>query len=272
MENLFGKYEDNGKEKTMSFRVSKETQRIFDIHAKKFYGDRGEGLKKIFLDYMSQYAFKRQSLTYLYGVYIPKKEKQIKYKNDILCYRDEGGGNFLSNLDDIKNVIVDKGIWELKHYAESTAYYEDNPKGDLEKYYWDCEDIDLDDFIYIKFELNNQLDEAADGIYSIAPEKDAANIHQGLIIVPYLDDVYYVTFSFSVESGYVSSPTFCLISNSEAYSEAIRCDNLDLAKMIDAFNDGTSNIEKNKEFLKEKRESLIQQIKEIDNLLSQFED
>ena len=278
MENryLFGKYEDDKKEKTMSFRVSKETSDLFERYSKSNYGDISKGLKEIFLDFLSQRAFRRQSLTKNVRMFVPKcKDEEEFEKHSDIPFNDFNVGSVPIPFDlmDLENVIVgERGIWDYTKLDLSNWINEQNYNDDSgwvsKKGYNIC-----DGFV-IEFPLNNQLDNEKHGIYCINDDRDEENnAHSGIAIVNYEDVVYYISFIFTIESKRtypidVSYPM--LMTNEEAFEYAWECGNLELAKLIDGFNEGTSNIEHDKQMLLEKRENLIQQIGEIDDKLSKF--
>lgn len=60
---IFGRFieMEGGGTTTLCCRISEETKKIFETHAKSKYGDVNTGLKKILFSYMSQYPFRRQS-------------------------------------------------------------------------------------------------------------------------------------------------------------------------------------------------------------------
>ena len=279
MENfyLFGKFRDDKKEKTMSFRVSKETHKLFETHAKYTYGDVSNGLKEIFIDYMSRHAFRRQSLTSTIKIFIPKCENEEEFENHSHLPTMEFeliGIVPPSNLVDIGNVIVDSD-W-IKDYNTldlSKWYIKDSYEDDSG---WISKNsvYNIDEGFVVEFPLNNHLDWNRKGVYCINDENlKEDDVHSGLVIVDYEDIVYYVEFIFSIyrEKSYPIKVFIThLLTNKDAFERALDCGNLELAKVIDSFNEGTSNIEHDKQMLLDKRENLINQIREIDDKLSKF--
>lgn len=280
MTNLFGNYKDNGKEKSMSFRVSKETQRIFDIHSKKVYGGRSEGLKKIFLDYMSKHAFKRQSLNYKIRIYVPRKGTPYESKPLFLPFQDHiqnVSPMYFKDLDNVENIVISGlGIVYSKerdeqYDSEVDSLINEDYQSFLTKYY-PHPDVDIRDFLVVEIALNNFLDYEMDGIYSNNPNSKNDSWHSGLNIVDYNGEVYYISYSFEIDpSGEVVVHSPLLLSNGNSYNFALDCGNIELSKLIDRFNDGTSNIQKNKQLLNEKRENLLKQLEEIDKTLSKLD-
>ena len=130
---IFGKYVDNEKETTMSFRVSKETKELFETHANAIYGGTSNGLKEIFLDYMSQYAFRRQSLKEFVRIFVPfcENEEDLE-KHGFLPYIDYVSPHwdfeYPKSLEDVRNVIVppraikDVRGWDLSKELIKDSY------------------------------------------------------------------------------------------------------------------------------------------------------
>ena len=273
---LFGKFRDKGKDKTLSFRVSKETHDLFKKHADYNFGDVAKGLKEIFIDYMSQHAFRRQTLTHNVKMFIPKCDED-DFKNQIYLPCDSynvGITNIPFDLLDLENVIIDSHVirdyskLDLSIWSNKDSYEDDS--GWVSK----TSSYNIDDGFIVEFSINNQLDRDKNGVYCINDEKDEENnTHEGLVIINYEDVVYYVDFLFTIDLDDVSpinliSPQ--LITNEEAFERAWECGNLELAKLIDGFKEGISNIEHDKQLLLEKRENLILQVEEIDDKLSKF--
>ena len=273
---LFGKFRDERKEKTLSFRVSKETHDLFKKHADYNFGDVSKGLKEIFIDYMSQHAFRRQTLTHNVKMFIPKcNEEDFEKQISLPCDNyNIGITNIPFDLLDLENVIIDsRGITDyskldLNIWSNKDSYEDDSGWVSKNSSY------NIDDGFIVEFSINNQLDKDKHGIYCINDEKDEENnAHSGLVIVSHEDMVYYVEFLFTIDLDDMSpidviSPQ--LITNEDAFQLAWDCGNLELAKLIDSFKDGISNIEHDKEMLMEKREHLLHQIEEIDDKLSKF--
>lgn len=279
MENqyLYGKFEDDNKEKTMSFRVSKETHKLFETHARETYGDVSNGLKEIFLDYMSNHAFRRQSLMGSVRMFIPKYEngEEIKTHRYLPCWESSMGNiPYPSDLLELSNVILNSHlIWDytkldLDNWINEESYERDS--GFVSK----DSDYSIEDGFVVEFHVNNQLDWFRNGVYCVNDEKyKEDDHHRGLIIINHEDIVYYVEFIFEVtpKNIYPVEMLFSrLVTNQEAFEHAMECGNLELAKLIDGFNEGTSNIEHDKQLLLDKRENLLHQIEEIDDKLSKF--
>ena len=278
---IFGKYVDNEKESTMSFRVSKETKKLFETHANAKFGGTSNGLKEIFLDYMSQHAFRRQSLKEFVRIFVPRCESEEDLeKHGFLPYVDYVSPHwefeYPKDLLDVKNVIVpphaikDVRDWDLDNEMIRDEYDE------LEGWIHKKSSYELEEGYVIEFPVNNQLDVNVEGIYCVSNDEDMFSSHCGLFIVEVDGMVYYIHYPFVFDSEKtfypvdLVSPT--LHTNEEAYKHAMDCGNLELAKLIDSFNEGTSNIEHDKQMMLEKRENLLNQVREIDEKLSNFED
>ena len=275
---IFGKFQDNEKERTMSFRVSKETKDLFETHANAIYGGVSNALKEIFLDYMSQYAFKRQTLNQYVRIFIPFcKDEEDFVKHGFLPYIDYISPNwddYPKDLVDVNNVVIpphriyDVGNWDL-----SNEFLRDNYE-DLNHWIHKESSYELEDGLVIVFPVNNQLDKNVNGIYCWDEDEEMISSHKGLFIVEFGGMVYYIRYAFEFKQDKMFYPVELkypmLISNREAFSDAMDCDNIELAKLIDSFNEGTSNIEHDKQLLLEKRENLIHQLDEINVKLSKF--
>ena len=276
---IFGKFQDNEKETTMSFRVSKETKDLFETHANAIYGGTSNALKEIFLDYMSQYAFRRQTLKEFVRIFVPRCENEEEFeKHGFLPFVDYVSPHwdfeYPKDLLDVKNVIVpphavkDVRDWDLDNVMVRDEFDE------LEGWIHKKSSYELEDGYVIEFPVNNQLDVNVEGIYCFRDDNDLISSHRGLFILDVGDMVYYIHYPFVFQEDKSFYPVEMvspiLISNKEAYDYAMDCGNLELAKLIDSFNEGTSNIEHDKQLLMDKRENLIHQIDEIDDKLSKF--
>ena len=270
---------DNEKETTMSFRVSKETKKLFETHANTKFGGTSNGLKEIFLDYMSCYAFRRQSLKEFVRIFVPRCESEDDLeKHNFLPHEDYGihhyDFEFPKDLLDVHNVVVppqaikDVRDWDLSKELILDAY------NDLKHFVYKNSSYQIEDGFIIEFPVNNQLDKNINGIYGSNDEEYSVSSHEGMFIVEYEGMIYYIVYFFDFESDKSFYPVELqyprLVSNRDAFQYAMDCGNLELAKLIDSFNEGTSNIEHDKQLLREKRENLLHQLDEIDVKLSKF--
>lgn len=278
---IFGKYVDNEKETTMSFRVSKETKELFETHANAIYGGTSNGLKEIFLDYMSQYAFRRQSLKEFVRIFVPfcENEEDLE-KHGFLPYIDYVSPHwdfeYPKDLEDVRNVVVPpRAIKDVRGWDLSKELIKDS-YDDLKHWIYKESSYQLEDGFVIEFPVNNQLDMDVDGIYRLGDEDELISSHGGIFIVEYEGFVYYIcyAFEFNEDKSYypVDFKYLRLVSNEEAFFHAMDCGNLELAKLIDSFNEGTSNIEHDKQLLMEKRDNLLNQVREINDKISKFEE
>ena len=285
-------FHDNGKEKTLAFRVSKETYDLFKPHAEAKYGTVADGLKRIFLRYMSQYAFKRQLFKKVVYLFVPifakEKEILISDKNFVLPDSLRMEPFTISsrvNLFDINNIIISKeGIKDFRNFKTLNEYNDNELTDDEYERLFDtnevykrmCKqfsyesDFTLNDGVIVECPLNNLLDRYVNGIYNWTINNNYG--HEGLIIFEFEEKYYYVVFCFETKYYPVTQKFFNsrLVSNEEAYEKAMECGNIELAKFIDNFNKGLSNIEKNKTMLLDKKEKLLQQINEIDEKLTKL--
>ena len=277
---LFGKFEDNSKEKTMSFRVSKETHDLFEVYANAKWGNTSNALKEMFLEHMSQYSFRRQTLNFFTRVFIPTKGEfdipdsprmfisinnpsytvsEIYLKDDLLDLRNV----ILSQ----KNVTDYRGLID----SEDEAIQEDIKESErwLEK----KSGYHVDDGFFVDIPLNNHLDSNHEGIYCSGMRENYFQ-HTGLNILNYEGETYYLTYEFNHNPDDMFDPISFRYGithdNQTAFKQSLACDNIELCKLIDSFNEGTSNIEKDKELLLDKKEKLLNQIEEIDDILSKF--
>lgn len=272
----FGKFRDNSKEETMSFRISKETKDLFKTHAEKHYGGTANALKEIFLEYMSQYAFKRQTINKFVNIWIPRCDSEEDFHKYPLLPEREDMGVLIppSQLDDLNNVIVESQYiddvrgWDLDNEFVKTNY------DDLDGWITKDSLYRLEDGIVITTPLNNQLDSYNEGIYGRIDFGDDTSSHHGISIVEFEGVVYYVIYTFEINPNENLYPVKMfsplLVTNRDAFDYAMDCGNRDLAVLIDSFNDGTSNIEDDKQLLLDKRENLLHQLDEIDDKLSKF--
>ena len=271
---IFGRFEDDKKEKTLSFRVSKETHDLFETHAKSQYGDVSNALKEIFLDYMSSFAFRRQSFNKIIRIFVPLFADEDDVDSPFLPFDDFHIMGFLNpdridmlDLNTIK--IPNQFVRDYRNYDISNEMREDE-YNDLSHWIHKSSHYDLEDGIVIDWVPNNYLDKNIDGIYG-EYEKDKTN-HLGLLIFEWDGEYYYILVPFHVDDSYnikLLSPY--MVSNEVAFKNAMDCGNLELAKYIDSFNEGTSNIEHDKQLLRDKRENLLHQLDEIDEKLSRYE-
>ena len=273
-ESIFGEFKDKegGKTASLSCRVSEETRKLFEAHAKLNYGDMATGLKLILFDYMSRYAFRRQIVNIPVNIFIPLVEMEDNEGRMLPC--------------DTRIKIITNFEWTIEHCSNLnstncsvTDYRGFTPSNEYEKDEYDKlshwlhkeSDYTLDDGIIITEFLNNYLDKNIDGIYRCIDNLE--NYHKGLFIFEFEGEYYYITTFFGAwdEPELSDTPACYLISNEEAYEKAFECGNFELAKFIDSLNEGTSNIEKDKEALEDKKEKLIHQLKEIDEKLTKLE-
>lgn len=273
---FFGKFRDDDKEETMSFRISKETKDLFKTHAEKRYGGISNALKEIFLEYMSQYAFKRQTINKFVNIWIPRCESEADFHKHKLLPKQEDIGVLIppSKKEDLNNVIVESQYiedvrgWDLDNEFVKSTY------DDYDRWLTKDSMYQLDEGIVITTPLNNQLDSYKDGIYGGIDFGDNLAIHHGISIVEFEGVVYYIIYSFEINPNETINPVNILspllVTNREAFDYAMDCGNRDLAVLIDSFNEGTSNIEDDKQLLLEKRENLLHQLDEIDDKLSKF--
>ena len=272
----FGKFRDDNGDATMSFRISKETKELFKTHAEKRYGGTANALKEIFLEYMSRYAFRRQTIDYFVRIWIPRCESEEDFHKYQLLPVDSDYGSLIppTKLDDLNNVIVeshnieDVRTWDLEDDFVKSNY--DDLNGWIEKKSMYC----LDDGIVITIPLNNQLDSDNEGIYGGVGFENNLSYHHGISIVEFEGVVYYVLYSFQINPNTTIYPveifSALLVTNRDAFNYAVDCGNMDLAVLIDTFNEDTSNIEDDKQLLLDKRENLLHQLDEIDEKLSKF--
>lgn len=273
---FFGKFRDDEKEETMSFRISKQTKELFKTHAEKRYGGTSNALKEIFLEYMSQYAFRRQTIDYFVRIWIPICESEEDFDKYPLLPIDSDYGSLIlpQKIDDLNNVIVesqdieDVRTWDLNDGFLKSKY--DDLKGWLDK----KSRYTLEEGIVITIPLNNQLDSYNEGIFGSVGFDKCLSTHHGISIVEFEGVVYYVLYSFTINPNKTIYPVEIysplLVTNRDAFNHAVDCGNMDLAVLIDTFNDDTSNIEDDKQLLLDKRENLLRQLDEIDEKLSKF--
>ena len=275
---IFGRFKNNedGKTSSLSCRVSKETRDLFKAHAESKFGDVSTGLKEILFDYMSQYPFKRQTFIGVeFNIFVPIFKERDDY--DFLPFDVESvySDIYVPEWKDVGN--LNEIIYSVNDYREFNPPNDWDHEFEIDKYeelvHWLRKDSNftIEDGIIIHGNLNNVLDKKIDGTYKAIKESD--NFHEGLVIFEFEEKYHYIIFRFEVikNKGYIDFTTYAsLVSNEEAYEKAIESDNIELANFIDNLNEGTSNIEKNKQALINKKEYLINQIKEIDEKLSKL--
>ena len=273
---FFGKFRDNSKEETMSFRVSKETKQLFKTHAENHHGGTSNALKEIFLEYMSQYAFKRQTINSFVEIWIPRCESEEDFHKYPLLPRKHYDGILIppTPLDDLNNIIVESQYiddvrgWDLDNELVKSTY------DDFAAWISKDSMYQVDDGFVIRIPLNNQLDYYKEGIYGGINFTTNLSTHYGISIVEFEGVVYYIIYSFTINPNSHIEPVKLsyplLVTNRDAFDYAMDCGNRDLAVLIDSFNGGTSNIEDDKQLLLEKRENLLHQLDEIDDKLSKF--
>lgn len=273
---IFGKFEDDKKEKTLSFRVSHETHDLFEKHANTKFGNTSNALKEIFLNYLSNYAFRRQTLNAYIRIFVPRIVDDVIPKDNLPI---DNPNPFFSeevyeDLLDLNSVIVSPmHIQDVKNMDLSLPHVKDE-YDELNGWLIKESNYNIEDGFFVTLPLNNHLDKNMDGIYHVEGLDDSQ--HCGLNIVNYEGCFYYILYFFEVidvESFYpLHIQHMFLIPNEEAFKSAIGSDNIELCKLIDSFHEGTSNIDDNKQLMLEKRENLLHQIEEIDDILSKFED
>lgn len=272
-DSIFGRYtdkEEGNKSPTLTCRVSKETKKLFEAHAKSKFGNVSNGLREILFDYMSQYPFRRQILNVgEINIFVPVFNDDgaiyLPYDFHVDLF------DFLPHdLEDINDVFVSDYHVESYVGVDSSDY----PVGDIyhDVAHWiDKEsDYNLDEGVIIGCNINNYLDKNIDGMYRGIEEID--NFHRGLSIFKFEEKYYYIILDFEInrrDEVIMPTPPY-LVSNEEAYKMAIECDNIELANFIDNLNEGISNIEKDKQGLINKKEYHLHQIKKIDEKLSKL--
>lgn len=282
---LFKEDEDNAKDETLTFRLSSDRKEKFIAHAKGYYGSSQKCLEFLLNTYMESLAFKRDQMNFNSTIFIPKvkNQKEVeKYYGDILS-----GGLMVYSTDyDVKHlgyhsdevlsfrdqIMDDYGetFDEDKGEDEDNWFIEDSIKTYNNFLEGNYDANSLSDYIILHIIINNYLDEFKDGVYSNGWEK--GYMHDGLNIHVENGIVYYIHTILSIDKVYDfgSEVKAYLISNEEAYSMAKGCGNMELAKLIDEFNDTTSNIQNDLEEMIDKRNSLQKKLdilnKEIDML------
>ena len=255
---LFGEFKDLKKDDTITFRLSSTAKEYFKQHAESYYGSTQKAMDEVFKRYMETITFKRGVVNRTATVFLPKandtSELERDYDNQLTVYDLEENSiidtNEESNLSD--NIIFDNAT-PMNNFSE---YMQNEYKNFL---IHEGDYTPIEDYILITFNLNNYLDVFSDGMYCSGD----IGVHEGLVICNYNGIPYYIHFRFG-EEAYRSEIFTTLISNKEAYDLAMHVDNLNLAEVIDGFNDGISNIEKDKSRLLLKKKNLEKQIKEID--------
>ena len=272
-ESIFERFtEKEGEETTtLSCRVTKETRKIFEAHAKSKYGSVTTGLKRILFDYMSQYPFRRQIVNIPVNIFIPLLEMKdnemrmlptdTRYYEIVPLYF-EYASEYSIDFNSINCIVSD-----YREFTPSTEFEEDTYY-DFDGWLYKKFGYNLGDGLVVSGFLNNYLDKYIDGVYKDNEFMD--NSHEGLFIFEFEEEYYYICFRFTLEDKYDDDVYAHLVSNEEAYKMAIECDNIELAKFIDSLNEGTSNIDGNIKLLEDKKKSLQHQIEEIDDKLSKL--
>ena len=273
--NIFGKLQDKGKEKIISFRVSKETYDLFKPHAESKFGDVSNGLKEIFLDYMSQYPLRRQSLRQCIRIFVPIFKENTNMGN--LPYKLDFDDSLIScpdDMEDIENTLLSKEYISDFRKVDLSGWWVEETYNELSGWLSKDTDYALEDGVVIESPLNNFLDDNFEGIYSSGEENP--NHHLGLIIFKFEGEYYYIIISFKVfkynDSFKIRSWSPWMVSNNDAYKIAIDMGNVNLAKFIDKFNKGVSNVETNKQLLIDKKKDLLHQLEVVEDRLSKLDD
>ena len=263
-ESIFGRFTDKkgGKTASLCCRVSEETRKLFEAHAKAKYGDMATGLKEILFDYMSQYPFRRQTFFIDVNIFVPIF-KNDNYKGKLPYDMNIDLFSFPpKDFDDIGNVLVldskDYTDWKSDSFLRDT--YDDVN-------YWIEQETDysLDDGVVISGFLNNYLDTQVDGLYRAFPNyENTDNAHRGLFIFELMGVYCYIVFEFSIDE-FNNVHVFLVesISDVSASNLAIECGNIELLNFIDSLHKGTSDIEIANEVLLKEREELLKQIAKI---------
>ncbi len=258
---LFGEFKDLKKDDTITFRLSSTAKEYFKQHAESHYGSTQKAMDEIFKRYMETITFKRDVVNRNATIFLPKvnniKELEREYGTPLTVY-DFDENSFVNpkeetNIND--NIIFDNAspINNISEYMQEEYKNFLIHEGDY---------TPIENYVIVTFNLNNYLDEFIDGVYCNGDIK----FHSGLVICIYNDIPYFIYFRFG-EEAYRSEIYVKLVSNSEAYNLAMNTSNIELAGIIDRFNDGISNIEKDKSKLLLKKKNLEKQIREIDTQL-----
>lgn len=262
---IFGELADNKKDANLSLRVSKETRYYFEEHAKSKYGDNATALKDILLRYMETIAYKRGTINHN-QVYIilPKISKMENIERD---YPTQATIHKIKIDDKIKPyeefISLENSITpvEVYDYIKDYDSYDELSNQILKDQAYHI-GFDENDFIVVYFYLNNHLDTFNNGGYSIGPNNKCG--HMGFIMFEFEGVLYHVILTYVLDDdGVMNYGNAEIKYGSEAYKMAKNKDNLELAKFIDSYNPNTSNIEQDMVALKNKKEDLERQIREI---------
>ena len=254
---IFGKINDEKKEKILSFRVSKKMHSYFETHAKEAYGDTTTGLKEIMFQYMENITYKRGTIYNNPMFIILPKEDIINEQAKIRDTKNEPPFNPCEEYNKINDIT------KVKIYDHIESYILENRPLDSEE---DIRDIvraySKDGYIIAHFYLNNYLDKFNKGIYSL--DSNHQNAHRGFIMFECDNQIYNIVLTYELdENGLLKSGKANIISNSDAYNLAKEKDNIQLAKIIDKYNHESTNIEQNIDDLKNKKKELERQLKEV---------
>lgn len=258
---LFGEFKDLKKDDTITFRLSSTAKEYFKKHAESYYGSTQKAMDEVFKRYMETITFKRGVVNRTATIFIPKvdniSELEIDYGNPMTVYNlDENTSEDIKEENNISdNVIFNNttNIDDISTYTQSEYKNFLIHEGDY---------TPIEDYIIATFNLNNYLDVFTNGVYCSGD----IGFHEGLVICIHNNIPYCIYFRFG-EEAYRSEISVTLMSNKKAYELAMNANNINLAEVIDRFNDGISNIEKDKTKLLLKKENLEKQIKKIDEQL-----
>ena len=266
---------------------------MFKPYAEAKHGKVANALKQIFLDYMSEIVVRRQIFKIGVYLFVPifnqRKKTLISNTNynipDNLQLKPFNISSSINLLDMTNIMVSENNIIDYRNF-KTVDEYNDNELtddeyeklsedtqvyNDLSKQFSHDSDFNLKDGVIIKCPLNNFLDRYVNGLYNWTLNNEEG--HEGLIIFEFEEKYFYIIISFKTDL-YLDSPDSViprLVSNKEAHEKAMDCNNIELAKFIDNFNKGLSNIEKDKTMLLDKKEKLLQQINEIDEKLAKLE-
>lgn len=255
---LFGEFKDLKKDDTITFRLSSTAKEYFKQHAESYYGSMQKAMDEVFKEYMEKITFKRGVVNRNAIIFLPKvnslEELERDYGNLLTVYELEENtiGEIKESTDIYNNIVFDNA----SSLDTSSTYMQEEYKSFL---IHEGDYTPIDDYLISSFDLNNYLDTFTNGVYCSGDIK----FHAGLVICIYNDIPYFLYFGFS-EEIYRSEIFVKLISNEEAYTLAMHAENSELGEVIDGFNNGISNIEKDKSKLLHKKLKLEEQIREID--------